>query len=300
MKNKVIFLFAFLLLVGSVIAAAPGNPYVVHGTAKVGGVIAPGMTITLTNLDTGDAKTTTSNSEGVFGFFLEQFPNGYSSGHALKYTYCISDTRCDQRDLTGFNVVGSGGLVKNIDASVGGAGGGVSYIVFGTITIDGSLKTSGVLTVENLRTTVTKDFDLDAEGFQFNLANFNEGYDTGDEIRLTFGTKHVSSFLVSGSGHEAILIFITPAEDSGDGGGSGSGGGKVIPTPPGTGTPRVEDPIETPDDEVVEPEDEINLPPKEETPVEEEGGSALTIIVGIIVLIGLGYVVYKFNRKEDS
>lgn len=241
-KKLSLICLGIILLIG-IVNAVPQFPYMVHGTAKISEAIAPGMTIELLNIDTGDNEQYVSLSDGVYGFDLSKFSKGYSNGNELKITYCIDDTRCDERELTDL-IVGSDGNKYNmnldINADSGGSGGSSPYLVFGKVIKGGVEITSGEITVKNINTGISKDIDINSDGYQFNLANFAEGYNTGNTIRITYKGDYVE-FIVSGESKEFDVIINTPEEDeipSSD----DSGGSEEIPSP--SGAPNINDGID--------------------------------------------------------
>ena len=238
MKNKIFLFFTLFLLCVSLVKAGPTNPYIVYGWSYIDGQKANGMTVKLTNLDTGDSALDVSRDDGAFGFNLGNFPNGYSSdpnGHKIQYTYCIADTRCNERTSDIFIVSGQGGMQKDISAQQDGSGGQAPFIVFGTVKVNGVLKDSGVVTIKNTKTGITASANIDSEGYQFNLANMNLGYNTGDKIQVSYdaGATTTLEFTVIGGGQELDFDITTavPGTPSPDGG--GGGGGSITPGPGG-------------------------------------------------------------------
>ena len=234
MKNKILFLFFALLSIG-LVEAAPSNPYIVYGWSQISGQSANDMTIKLTNLDTGESLTDLSRDDGAFGFNLGNMPSGYSSDNPgpasrLQYTYCISDTRCNERVSSIFSVSGTGGIQSDVQAEQDGSGGSAPYVVFGTVTVDEELITSGKVKIKNVNTGQQTEVNLDSEGYQFNLAGL--GYNTGDKISVTYD-QITLEFTISGGGKEINFVIDSPKPSTPGSGNGGGGGGAVVPGPGG-------------------------------------------------------------------
>lgn len=223
------FLFLFAVLISVIaVSAAPQNPYVVYGKVTINGEGVSGMTVRLTNLGTLESQEFLSKYDGAFGFYLEQWNNGYAEGNQLKLTYCISDTRCNEKEATGFSVDGSAKLDLGIfNSDTDGSGGSAPYIISGTIKKDGTFITTGSITLMNVNTGEQVSIDLDAEGYQYNLANLDNGYNTGDTIRIIYDSTDYD-FVITGDNKVFDIVKTTPSTP-GDSGDSGSGDGGTSP-----------------------------------------------------------------------
>lgn len=229
MYKKIFLTLIVALVLAGTVSAGPQLPYMVYGKAFVDGTIAPGMTIKLTDVSKSTSKEYVSLSGGDWGLNLADFDSGYSDGDSLKITYCIDDTRCNERDITGLTVGSSGnkyGMVKNIEATQDASGGSSPFVLYGSIVKDGTAITTGTVTIKNTNTAESKTIDIASDGYQFNLANFGSGYNTGDTIEVTY-SAYTFNFIVSGGGKKFDLIIITSTTtppSSGDSGSNNQGG----------------------------------------------------------------------------
>jgi len=294
-------LFVFSMFAIAESTSGPGNPYKVYGKTMINGNVAKAMKVTLTNTNTGDSDTFVSTSSGDYGFNLEQFPNGYAQGHQLKIEYCISDTRCNQDSDTA--IVTSGYLRHDINAPYAPIGSCGSYPVYGSVIVDSQSITSGTMNIKNHNTGNSIDVDIEPEGYQGNLANINSCYNTGDDIRFTYGS-YTYDFYVDGR-HEIDFIYTSPVTPPDGGGGGGGGGGGSGPDQQ-QGTPP--DKPETPEEptEPTEPTEPEDVPEEieggEDGPevidIDTEGKAWIWILIIVVIIVGA--VAYFVMRKPAS
>src|ERR1019366_919310 len=68
MMCNVRYFLAFVCMLGLVLPALPQsrNTGEIRGTVTAGGAVVPGVTVTLTNIDTGESKDFVTNGDGIY------------------------------------------------------------------------------------------------------------------------------------------------------------------------------------------------------------------------------------------
>ncbi len=283
------FILTFLFTLASVSSSdtsAP-TPYPVYGAITINGESINAMSISLTNLKTGEVLDRMVFN-GEFVGDLSEFRQGASTGNDYRITYCIDDSRCDELSET-FTPTGSGkDISKDLVVSNKGLYG--PYSVYGKVRRDGVLLEDVDVVLENLEKGYSKEIETNNVGeFVWNLANWGV-YDTGDRIRATYEDHSVTGY-VSGGGLSLDINIITGAEVPGEGGGGreddGGGGGVTKP----------DEKEEEPEEPGVEPEEpgEPTIPHIEE--VDVDGKTALIIVIFLIIIMSIVYWYFKFYKK---
>jgi len=287
MRNKLILWTFFIIFCMSiVVAASPSSPYMVVGTQKINGGIASNMQVKITAENGVSVNQISHKDTGRWMINLKDLDP--SLGSSFDVTYCIADTRCKE-DTQTFTVEGFDKWIEmNAPLYTGTK---VTHPVYGIIKIDGVLQTSGIITVKDITTGITKDYELDSDGFQFNMIDF--AYDTGDEVSISF-SSFSSLFIVSGDTNVLDLSFSSSVPSTPD----GSSGGDSGSTPNREGVITPEDKKDTPDDlpdDKPEEKDDDKLP---EPPIPEPvKRNWLWITLSLIAVISaIGY--YIFKKKE--
>jgi len=273
-----------LLLIGIVFAADTGGPmpYPIFGIITIEGDKINAMDVSIESIDTGN-KVVKSVMQGELVMDLSEL----GKATQVKVTYCISDSRCSEFSNV-FNIDGmSLNIGMDIDSSPGGLVG--PYSVYGHVYQDGYVLRDIEITLENIDKGYTKDIDVNEAGeYVYNLANWGV-YDTGDQIKLTYGSYSAIGY-VKGAGLQLDLRYTISVP--GGGGGSNGGGG---------GAPTVPDPIpDVPDDPVIPgdtpdtPGDVPDVPPDQ--PDEDINGWIILGAVLLILMIAGGIWYYKSWR----
>lgn len=339
-----IYLLIFLIVGSfSVLAADTGapSPFPIWGIVSIDGERANIMSISLTYLTTGEVLPITVNG-GEFMADLSEFSSRVNPDNQMKVTYCISDSRCRETSdtFTPTQVFECINCQKGIykDLALQPVGLSVSYLVHGRVIEYGKIKDDEDVKIENIDKGYSKTIETNEAGeFQWNVANWGI-YDTGDEIRVTWGDHVVTGYIFNAGLSLDIKIVhadpvVTPPQSEDNNGGNNDGGiGCVLSeriywlkgttcqsTCPGndnimsnlgyskadyncfTETPGEET---TPEEKEEVPEDII--PEDKEKPVitlpevtEENIGTGAKIFAVVMVIFLVGLVIYLYRNRGD-
>jgi len=84
--GAILALTLFLGIAPIALAAAPGTPFQVGGHVYMDTAPVPGADVTVTDQDTGESLTTTTDSNGAYVVALGNLPSGHSAGDTLEVT----------------------------------------------------------------------------------------------------------------------------------------------------------------------------------------------------------------------
>jgi len=118
-----IFLISMMVLTCIPIQAAPNSSFIVYGRIKVGANYQNGKEVTITNEDTGEYITTTSETddfghEGYYSANLGNLETQWQRGDNITVSFVHGTTRSED-----FEIPNNGTMYKQ-DISVGAGGGG--------------------------------------------------------------------------------------------------------------------------------------------------------------------------------
>jgi len=292
---KLIDILIIFCLLGMSFAAAEdtGAPtaYPIYGIITLDGVRAEAMQVSLTNLKTGQVLIKPTIG-GEFVYDLTDFSPYGSTGSQYKFTYCISDSRCDETSIT-FTPSGMGyDLSKNLP--YGGTPLTGPYDVYGLVFKDGQIQEKVDVTIENVNKGFSKTIKTNSNGeYIWNLAEWGK-YDTGDQIRVTSVGKTIIGY-VSGAGLKLNVEYITPTEpttppsDDGDGSGPHDYENQDDIIHPEEETIEPVEPIEPGEEE----EEEVIVEPKPVEPSSKGAKIFGAILLAIIALLIVYYFVFK-------
>jgi len=201
----------------------------IYGTVTDGGSPVTGATVTITNLNTSQSFTTTTDAAGRYNRSLSEMTNDYSDNHRIL-------VEVNHNLKAGHNQT-------VVDTSLGGDRCNVSIVsisphwIYGNVTDGGAPVVGATVNVTNVATFKYIETTSDGAGqYTVNIADLDSAYSDGDLIRVVaesgaLGAKfytHVDTNLggeqvdmplspTGGAGGEAIFFYVSAFDGVGQG-----------------------------------------------------------------------------------